>query len=284
MKQNKGKIIVGVFVFLMAIGFFTLQMGYFYVHQRFQVEYIDNRLYYVITILCVSCLALAIFILLTLSKRIKVIVVSIVSAVFISQVVLLSMSNNEIKHVTSISPDFIHVLSLKENLLTGEIVYYRPYFGIFGRPRLSLPYEKIGDFKVEWLAKDVAAVTYLAANQTIQQFIGTYGDRGSGSSYYNVGPEMHGVWQGNGVEVKSSPEGIEVTADGESELFAWESVYQFGTLAIVLKRDDEAAWTISLNENFTMYSDASIPPSGNITLYKAEMEKSEPYILERTGG
>ncbi|MED1563105.1 hypothetical protein AJ85_09975 [Alkalihalobacillus alcalophilus ATCC 27647 = CGMCC 1.3604] len=117
----------------------------------------------------------------------------------------------------------------------------------------------------------------------LQQFIGTYGDRGRGGAYYYVGPEIHGVWQGTGAEVVSNSEGISVMVDGDRELFTWKNVFQFGTLAIVLKKDDEAAWTISLNENFNFHTDASIPASGNITLYEATMDKTVPFVLERTG-
>lgn len=65
--------------------------------------------------------------------------------------------------------------------------------------------------KVEWLANDVAAVTYKTADHKTQQFIGTYGDRGSGRSYYYVGAEIHGKWEGGNAEVISDQEGITVT-------------------------------------------------------------------------
>ncbi|WP_413376764.1 hypothetical protein [Alkalihalobacillus sp. 1P02AB] len=282
MKPTKGKII-GAILFLISIGFFTVQIAYFYAHHRFQVEYIDNRLFYVITILCVICLALALFLLLSFSKKQLVIGASIVSSLLLIQIVLLFMSNQDIKNITSISPNFKQVLSLKEDPKTGETVYYRSYFGILGRPIEVLPYETNGEFKVDWLAKDVAAVTYTAADGMLQQFIGTYGERGRGGSYYYVGPEIHGVWQGTGVEVMSTSEGISVIMDGDRELFTWENVFQFGTLAIVLKKDDEAAWTLSLNENFNFHTEASIPASGNITLYEATMDKTVPFVLERIG-
>lgn len=47
---------------------------------------------------------------------------------------------------------------------------------------------------VEWLAYDVDAVTYKTKDNTIQWFIGTYGDQGSGISYYYVGAEINGKW------------------------------------------------------------------------------------------
>ena len=33
---------------------------------------------------------------------------------------------------------------------------------------------------MEWLTNDIAAITYLTVDESIQQFIATYGDRGGG--------------------------------------------------------------------------------------------------------
>ncbi|WP_240455723.1 hypothetical protein [Virgibacillus sp. Bac332] len=53
----------------------------------------------------------------------------------------------------------------------------------------------------------------------------------------------------------------------------------FGTLAVVLKKNNEAAWTISLNENFEVDSAASQSNVGNIRLYKATLEENQPITL-----
>src|SRR5690625_2736378 len=251
MKQNKHKLtkVIGWILFLLTIGFLCLQMGYLFVHARFQIEYIDNRLFYIINIFCVICLSFAVLLLLQLTKKFKLISASIV-VIFISvQVIMLVSDNQEIKNITSVSPDLKHVLSIKENIETGDAVYYRSYYGILARPKEKFPYETIGEFKVELLAHDVAAVTYKTADNTIQQYIGTYGDRAGGSSYYYVGAEIHGIWQGDNVELVSDTEGISVTANGKSELFEWDNIHQFGTLAVVLKKNNEAVWTISLNRS-----------------------------------
>ncbi|PAV27968.1 hypothetical protein CIL05_19060 [Virgibacillus profundi] len=283
MKQ-KGKLIkiAGWILFLFAFGFFCLQMGYLFAHERFQVEYIDNRLFYLINISCVICLSLAIFLLLTLTKKWKWIGTGVVIVFIIVNGVLLTFSNQEVKNITSISPNFKQVLSIKENIESGNAVYYRSYYGILARPQEKLPYVTDGEFQVEWLANDVAAVTYKAADNTIHQFIGTYGDRGTGRSYYYVGAEIHGRWKGNNAEVVSNTEGITVTQNGKTELFEWDNIVQFGTLAVVLMKNNEAAWTIALNENFQMHSNSAIPPSGEISLYQATMEKNKPIILQNT--
>ncbi|MBO1001234.1 hypothetical protein [Pseudogracilibacillus auburnensis] len=282
MKRNKNRLMkrIGWILFLCAIGFFGLQMGYLLIQDRYQVEYIDNRLFYIINIFCVICLSLAILLLLKLTKRFKLIGTIVVGIFMIIQIVLLVDSDRKINNITSVSPNFKHVFSIKENRDSGESFYYRSYYGILARPKESLPYEIAEDYKVEWLAKDVAAFTYETAENTIQQFIATYGDRGGGIAYYYVGAEMQGVWQGENVEVISDPDGITVTENGRSELFEWENIHQFGTLAIVLKKNNEAAWTISLDDNFVVHSDASEDKVGNIRLYKATMEKNQPIKLQ----
>lgn len=255
-------------------------MGYLYAHARFQAEYIDDRLFYIINLLFVLCLLPAILFLMKLAKKYKLIIAGILSVFLIGNIVLLVTGNQEMNHITSISPDKKHVLSIKENTENGEAIYYRSYYGILARSKEILPYETNGEFKVEWLAKDVAAVTYKAKDCSIQQYIGTYGDRGSGGSYYYVGAEIHGQWQGDSVEVLSNEEGISITENGETELFEWENIHQFGTLAIVLKKNNEAAWTIALNENFELRSGAFESNTGNISLYKATMESKQPVILQ----
>src|SRR5690625_8008635 len=75
MKQNRDKLtkIIGWILFLLTIGSFCLHMGYLFVHAKFQVEYIDNQLFYIINIFCVICLSLTVFFLLNLTQKFKLI-------------------------------------------------------------------------------------------------------------------------------------------------------------------------------------------------------------------
>lgn len=281
MKQKNDNVnkIIGWILFLCAIVFFSLQMGYLFVHERYQIEYVDNRLFYIINILGLLCLFLANLLLYKLTKKLKFICIGIAGIFIIVQIGLLVDSNEKINNITSISPNLTHVFSIKKNVTTMDAVYYRSYYGILARPKEILPDEINGEYKVEWLANDIAAFTYQSAENTIQQFIGTYGDRKDGLSYYYVGAEIQGIWQGENVEVISSQEGISVTENNKMEMFPWDNIEQFGTLAVVLKNDNEASWTIALKENFEVHSDASTPTVGNISLYKATMNKNKPVIL-----
>ena len=284
MKQNRRIWVtwVGWILLLLAIGFVCLQLGYLFVHERYVVEYIDNRLFYVINILCVICLYVAILLLLRLTKGLQLIGVSVIGIFMIVNVILLVDSNKNIKNITSISPNYKHVFSIKENVESGEAIYYRSYYRMLALPKESLPEDIVGDYKIAWLAKDIAAFTYETADNTMQQFIGTYGDRENGLSYYYVGAEIQGEWQADDVNVISGPDGITVTENNQTELFEWDNIEQFGTLAIVLKQDDEAVWTIALDENFVVDSYNAGEQIGNISLYKADLENKQPIKLHYT--
>lgn len=282
-QSNEWSKIIGWLLFMFAIIFFCLQMGYLYANKTFQMEYIDDRIFYLINMMAVACLALAVIMLLALTKRWKTVWISIAAIFIMVNGVLLVVNNLAIKNVIDISPNYKHVLSLKTNVSTGETTYYRNYYGILARPKEKLPYEVVGDFKIEWLTNDIGAVTYEATDHNIHQFIATYGDRGDGYSYYHVGPQIQGIWQGENAEVISDTNGITVTQNGESELFEFDHVVHFGTIAIVLTRGNEAAWTIALNENIKIDTGTYIPHTGEITLYQATMEEMEPIILRYQG-
>lgn len=283
--NNKGKImnVIAWVLFLLAIGFFCLQVGYFLAHEKFQIEYMDNRIFYIINICFVLCLFFGVVLLLRLNKKSLLFTFIIGSALIVVNVILCISNNQQVRNIVSISPDFQHVLSIKEDRKEGESIYYRSSFLIFARPMDKLPYEMNGEYKVEWLTNDIAAFTYKAKNQTVHQFIATYGDRGSGISYYNVGPEIQGKWQSGDVEVISDMDGIMVTEKGITERYDWDHIIQFGTLAIVLMKNDEAVWTIALDENFKVESDSSISLTNEIILYKASMEENQPIQMHYKG-
>lgn len=283
--NNKGKSIdvIAWVLFFLAIGFFCLQVGYFLGHEKYQIEYIDNRLFYIINICFVICLFFAVVLLLRLNK-ISLWFTFIIGIVLIAVNIGLCISNNQqVRNIVSISPDFKHVLSIKEDR-KKESIYYRSSFLIFARPTEKLPYEMNGEFKVEWLANDIAAFTYKAKNQTVHQFIATYGDRNSGLSYYNVGPEIQGKWQGGDLEMISDTDGITVIEKkGITERYDWDHIVQFGTLAIVLMKNNEPVWTIALDTNFKVESDSSKFPTNEIILYRATMEENQPIQMQFKG-
>src|SRR5690625_7710228 len=118
MKQNRRTWVtwIGWVLLLVAIGFACLQLGYLFVHERYAVEYIDKRLFYVINILCVTFLCVVILVLLRLTKRFQWISISVVSIFMIANFVFLVNSNKVINIITSISSNYKHVFSIIENV------------------------------------------------------------------------------------------------------------------------------------------------------------------------
>lgn len=53
MKKSRNRKFIGWISLFLAIGFFCLQMVFLLVQHRFQVEYVDDRLFYFINIVCV---------------------------------------------------------------------------------------------------------------------------------------------------------------------------------------------------------------------------------------
>lgn len=49
--------------------FFLLQIGSLYVQQKYQLEYIDHRLFYIINIVCLIFILLALFLFVSFKNR-----------------------------------------------------------------------------------------------------------------------------------------------------------------------------------------------------------------------
>ncbi|MCA1011569.1 hypothetical protein [Halobacillus halophilus] len=278
--NRSGKKIFGWLFFLAAIGLFSGQGIYFVLENKYTVEYFDNRLFYVINLFIIVFMMLSLFLLLTLEKKGKILISNIAAALILLQAGLMVNHSYETKQVISFSPELDHLLVIKEDSDTGQAAYYRTRYGLLALPKEDLPYQIGGDYKVKWLENDIAAVTYEADEQTLHQYIGTYGARDGGTSYSYVASMSRGQWKGKTAEVTNSSEGITIQYKGETEHYTQENMVQFGTLALVLTENNEAKWTIALNENFKSNSNSPEPPTGEITLYKATMEQNNPISLE----
>lgn len=274
---------VGIIAFVVAISLFAFQMAFLFLHSQSQVEYSDDRFYYLINILFSICMALAFAFMFSIQKNGKLVGGAIILFFAVANCAFLVIDHQQTKNILHLSPDGKHLLSIKIDRDSGKATYYRTYYYLLARPKEELPYQTTGNFKIDWLAKDIAAVTYKATDDTIHQYIATYGDRGGGKSYYYVGPSIYGHWVGEDREVISTKEGITVITRERSETFDWDQTVQFGTLAIVLVRDNEAAWTIALKENFVYDSNYKDPPAGEISLYKATMGETLPTLLRFMG-
>ncbi|MCM2675486.1 hypothetical protein [Alkalicoccobacillus plakortidis] len=280
--KKKRKIIAALLV-LISCGLFILQMGYLFLPSLIgrEVEYVHNQLFYLINISCILSLAVSYLLYFQLIKKWLIIGGSIFSLFIAVNSYLMYSTSQEVINTVSFSPDGNHTLVLKQDIENGEIIYYRENYYFLARPLQRITASE-RELHVKWLASDVAAVTYQDANHNIQQYIATYGDRGE-SSYYNVGPEIHGEWQDGETRVISGPEGILVEDNGQRQRFGLEDIQQYGTLAIVLSDGNNAAWTIALAENFKAQRDSPTAQPGNIRIYGATIGDGEVRTLERVG-
>ncbi len=283
MKQNKKSTRRGLgwILLLLGVGMICLQVSTFFIQNVYHMSYIDERLFYIIQIVSVLLVGISLSLLIQLSKIGRIIIFSIAFVLIMIEIGLMIEKNNQIHQITSISPNLKHVFSVKEDLQSNEAIYYRSYYYILGRPHTKLAHPLKGESNIEWLADDIVVFTYEAEDNTIQQYVGTYGDRKQGLSYYYVGAEIQGEWGAEGVEVESTPDGIIIKENNQEERFTWEDMEQFGTLAIVLKNHSEAVWTIALAESFVVDQVGEERQKDEIILYEAKINKATPKKLKR---
>ena len=92
-------------------------------------------------------------------------------------------------------------------------------------------------------------------------FLATYGDRGSGVSYYNVAPLLQGTWRqyedavNPGVTLRSEPGSgnIQILSDASSPDYGqiYSETVQFGTLGVALCDEDGLPhWTVVLGRDY----------------------------------
>lgn len=280
MKQNKKKLllVLGWILILIALGLLSIQLIYLILHRKFQIEYIDNRLFYIINIFVFICIFISLRVLNVFKEKLKALSAILFTLLVVFNIVLSIQDNRNIKNIVSISPDFKHVFSVKSNQKNNEAIYYRDYYKILARPKEIIELEISDNNDIKWLANDIAVLTSYDGEQP-NIFIGTYGDRNDAVSYYDVAAEIQGIWENEDVRVKSSPDGVQITENNRSIDFQWKDIEQYGTLAIVLRKDHEDSWVIALNKDFKVQSDASKDLVGSISLYNASPKNTKVYNL-----
>ncbi|MFW0781351.1 hypothetical protein ACM6N5_13900 [Rossellomorea marisflavi] len=277
--MNKRKQVMGWCCFALSVILFLFQGLYLILHLRWRVEYADNRLFYLMTIFIVVCATVALIVLMDLKKNGKSLLLVIAIVIILLHGVLSFRHSRAVRELVSLSPDWKTYFVLKQDRLSGKTDYYRPYYGPFVQAKVTLPFSMKGDAKIKWIEDDIVAATYHAEDGSIHQFIGTFGDRGQGSSYTNVALSFPGTWKGENFILTSTTEGLTVKHGDEVERFSWENIVQFGTLAVVLTENDEARWTVALGGDFISHENDPAPPSGSIYLYEAIDGSNEPVPL-----
>lgn len=280
-KIKRIKKITGILSLIILIFSLLLQGAYLFVLKRHNFEYVIDSLEYIINEIIIISATISI-ILLTKKKKIKNFIIYILCVLF-TTINIAFMCNNgfENKCLVSFSSDFSNELVLKANKSTGAIKLYRNQkLFLFAKEKEQFDYELEGNIKKQWLTNDICEITYKDKNGKLREFVVTYGDRGNGISYYYVTTAISGNWQvftqyGNATQMLVDSKGITIKKNGKSELFEYENCKQYGTISLVLYKNDVPKYVIALDKNCEIDEKTNIiKKGGTITLSEISMEKT----------
>ncbi len=282
-KVKKYVKITSIVVFILTL---LLQLGYYVILRRYNFEYVLDILPYIVNELMIISLCLsAIYCIRKLANR-KIMTISIFTVLTLVNIAF--MANNAFKNncIVSISSNFSSEVILKVDKQSGAIKIYRdPKLFIFAREKEQFQYETQGNIKRQWLTNDVCSITYLDRDGNIREYVATFGDRGNGISYYYVTSALRGDWQvwtqnGTPTQLLSDSKGIRITKNGVKEQFNFSDCKQFGTIALVLYKEDVPKYVVALDENCELDDNTEIiKKGGTITLCEVSMNKTQKESL-----
>lgn len=174
-----------------------------------------------------------------------------------------------------------------KNPSTGKTVHLR------GLHAQQFPYAVQGNLKLQWLTGDVCTATYEGEDGRTHQYIATFGDRGSGNSYYYVGSALVGIWEPEGqntagwrLEATDGPGGFVALENGSYRYeYEYSDCVQAGTLALALCKDGIPEWTVALGPDFEFRNgdSGSVAGGGSIVVCRVSMEKTAPLTMTYMG-
>lgn len=275
-KKRIGSISIIIFGFSL-----ILQAIYLIILKRHNYEYVIDALEYIINQIIILS-AVSSIVLLLKKKKINIIIFCM--TVIFTIVNIAFMCNNGLKNksVISFSKDFSNELIIKINNETGLIKLYRDTkLIIFAKEKEQLDYELTGKIKKQWIENDICGITYQDKNNKLRAVVVTYGDRGDGISYYYVANALLGNWQvfttnGKPTQMLVDSKGIKITKDGKSEFFEYDKCKQYGTIALVLYKNEVPKYVIGLDKNCEIDNATNIiKKDGTITLAEISMDKTK---------
>ena len=277
-KVKRKIVIISIIVFIISL---ILQIVYLSILKKHNYEYVTDVMEYIINqIIILSATSSVIF--LIRKKKVNLIISTI--AVIFTIINIAFMCNNGLKNksIVSFSRDFSNELVLKIDKDTGAIKLYKnAKLFIFAKENEQLDYEVTGKIKKQWIEKDICGITYKDKNNKLREYVVTYGDRGDGISYYYVANSLLGNWQvfttnGKPTQMLADSNGIKITKDGKSELFEYDKCKQYGTIALVLYKNEVPKYVIGLDKNCKIDDKTNIiKKDGTITLAEVSMNKTK---------
>ena len=275
-KKRIGVISIIIFVFAL-----ILQIVYLIIFKRHNYEYVIDALEYIINQIMILSATSSIILLLK-KKKINIIIYFMTVIFTIANIAFLCNNGLKNKSVVSFSKDFSNELILKINNDTGSIKLYRnAKLFIFAKENEQFDYELKGRIKKQWIENDICGITYKDKNNKLREFVVTYGDRGDGISYYYVANALLGNWQvfttnGKPTQMLVDSNGIKITKDDKSEIFEYNECKQYGTIALVLYKNEVPKYVIGLDKNCEIDNKTNIiKKDGTITLAEISMDKTK---------
>lgn len=275
-KKRIGVISIIIFVFAL-----ILQIVYLIIFKRHNYEYVIDALEYIINQIMILSATSSIILLLK-KKKINIIIYFMAVIFTIANIAFLCNNGLKNKSVVSFSKDFSNELILKINNDTGSIKLYRnAKLFIFAKENEQFDYELKGRIKKQWIENDICGITYKDKNNKLREFVVTYGDRGDGISYYYVANALLGNWQvftrnGKPTQMLVDSNGIKITKDDKSEIFEYNECKQYGTIALVLYKNEVPKYVIGLDKNCEIDNKTNIiKKDGTITFAEISIDKTK---------
>lgn len=276
-KKNTKAIVANICFIIVALGLAILQIGYLTIGKKYHFEYVIDSVYYL-----VNQLLLLVILLLGLrlckKRRVKLMISTILIVLTIINLVFLFHTGLENKCMVEFSKDFKHQLVLKQNRKTGEVTIYKNVILLFARPKEQFNATVTENIKTQWITNDTCTLTYQDTKGKLHQYVATYGDRGDGISYYYVAAVIEGSWtrttqNSSGMYIKKDTQGITIRQDGTEEKYEFSECTQYGTIALVLSKNDIPKWTIVLNKDANLDEETGlVQQGGTILLCEVSME------------
>lgn len=280
-KAQKVKKRIGVISIIIFVFALILQIVYLIIFKRHNYEYVIDALEYIINQIMILSATSSIILLLK-KKKINIIIYFMAVIFTIANIAFLCNNGLKNKSVVSFSKDFSNELILKINNDTGSIKLYRnAKLFIFAKENEQFDYELKGRIKKQWIENDICGITYKDKNNKLREFVVTYGDRGDGVSYYYVANALLGNWQvfttnGKPTQMLVDSNGIKITKDDKSEIFEYNECKQYGTIALVLYKNEVPKYVIGLDKNCEIDNKTNIiKKDGTITLAEISMDKTK---------
>lgn len=261
---------------ILALCLLAIHVLYFYVNAKYGIIYSSDLFFYGNQIIIILLL-FGVFLLTVPSimwRRWGSVTVAFMLALTFA---VANYGSQQIQTTISTSPHKDHIFLIKKDVKTGKAIYYRTVFFFFAKQSDVLPYKLTAEnIKVNWLTDNAAAGTYETEDGKKHQYVGTYG----GDRLHNYGsllPTIQGRFQKGKTSLDTA--GNQITVNQGKAPFTDEALVPFGTIALVLTANEEAKWTLVVDEDSKDISDPQVTKFNKIVLLNVKTGKKQ--ILNR---